>query len=120
MIKIYEMIELWYKNYLKHIQSNTAPNIFKTDKFLDIDEVYKARAKKKMNSHCKKPDLEYPDVPDLYYRSVVEEMNKNKDKPITINDLMNVNLAMIGLFEEYTIPNSKSDDKPNDTLGILK
>lgn len=120
MIKIYEMIELWYKNYLKHIQSNTAPNIFKTDKFLDIDEVYKARAKKKMNLRCKKPDLEYPDVPDLYYRSVVEEINKIKDKPITINDLMNVNLTMIGLFEEYTIPNSKSDDKPNDALDILK
>lgn len=31
-----------------------------------------------------------------------------------------VNLAMIGLFEDYTIPNSKSDDKPNDTLGLLK
>lgn len=40
MIKIYEMIELLYKNYLKH-------NVFKTDKFLDIDEVYKARAKRK-------------------------------------------------------------------------
>lgn len=32
----------------------------------------------------------YPDVPDLYYRSVVEEINKIKDKPITVNDLMNV------------------------------
>ena len=118
MIKIYEMIELWYKNYLKHIQSNTAPNIFKTDRFLDIDEVYKARAKKKMNLRCNKPDLEYPDVPDFYYRSVVEEMNKIKDKPITINDLMNVDL--IGIIEDYVIPKSKSDDKPNDTLGILK
>ncbi len=113
MIKIYEMIELWYKNYLKH-------NVFKIDKFLDIDEVYKARAKKKMNLRCNKPDLEYPDVPDLYYRSVVEKMNKIKDKPITINDLMNVDLSTIGSFEDYVIPNSKSDDKPNDILGILK
>lgn len=32
----------------------------------------------------------YLDVPDLYYRSVVEEINKIKDKPITVNDLMNV------------------------------
>ena len=118
MIKIYEMIELWYKNYLKHIQSNTAPNIFKTDKFLDIDEVYKARAKKKMNLCCKKPDLEYPDVPDLYYRSVVEEIDKIKNKPITISDLKHVDLSMI--IKDYVIPNSKSDDKPNDALDILK
>lgn len=114
MIKIYEMIELWYINYIKHMRINIP------DRYFDIDEVYKERAKKKMNLRCKKPILEYPDVPDLYYRSVVEEMNKIKDKPITIDDLMNVNLAMIGLFEDYVIPNSKSDDKPNDTLGILK
>lgn len=94
------MIELWHK-------------------FLDIDEVYKARAKKK-NLRCKKPDLEYPDVPDLYYRSVVEEIDRIKNKPITINDLMNVDLSMIGMFEDYVIPNSKSDNKPNDVLDILK
>ena len=114
MMNIYEMFELLYINYIKHMNINIP------DRFIDIDEVYKTRAKKKMNSHCNKPDLEYPDVPDLYYRSVVEEMNKNKDKPITIDDLMNVNLAMIGMFEEYTIPKSKSDDKPNDVLGLLK
>jgi hypothetical protein len=111
MIKIYEMIELWYKNYLKH-------NVFKTDKFLDIDEIYKARAKKKMNLHCKKLDLEYPDVPDLYYRSVVEEIDKIKNKQITISDLKNVDLSMI--IEDYAIPNLNSDDKFNDALDILK
>ena len=114
MMKIYEMFETWYINYIKHMTINIP------DRYIDIDEVYKARAKKKMNLRCKKPDLEYPDVPDLYYRSVVEEMNKIKDKPITINDLMNVNLSMIGMFEDYVIPNSKSDDKPNDVLGLLK
>ena len=107
------MLELWYKNYLKH-------NVFKTDKFLDIDEVYKARAKKKMNLRCKKPILEYPDVPDLYYRSVVEEINEIKNKPITINDLMNVNVDLSMIIKDYVIPNSKSDDKPNDALDILK
>jgi hypothetical protein len=114
MMKIYEMIELWYINYIKHMNINIP------DRYIDIDEVCKERAKKKMNLRCNKPDLEYPDVPDLYYRSVVEEMNKIKDKPITIDDLMKVNLSMIGMFEDYVIPKSKSDDKPNDTLGILK
>lgn len=114
MIKIYEMIKLWYINYIKHMTANIS------DRYIDIDEVYKARAKKKMNSHCNKSDLEYPDVPDLYYRSVVEEMNKIKDKPITVNDLMKVDLSMIGMFEDYVIPKSKSDDKPNDVLGLLK
>lgn len=103
-----------YKNFIKHM------NITIPDRYIYIDEVYKARAKKKMNLRCKKPDLEYPDVPDLYYRGVVEEINRIKDKPITINDLMNVDLSIIGRFEDYVIPNSKSDDKPNDTLGILK
>ena len=112
--KIYKMFELLWRNYIKHM-SITIP-----DRYIDIDEVYKARAKKKMNLQCKNPDLEYPDVPDLYYRSVVEKVNKIKDKPITVNDLMNVDLSTIGRFEDYVIPNSKSDDKPNDTLGILK
>ena len=114
MMNIYEMFELLYINYIKHM------NITIPDRYIDIDEVYKARAKKKMNLRCNKPDLEYPDVPDLYYRSVVEKVNKIKNKPITVNDLMNVDLSMIGRFEDYVIPNSKSDDKPNDTLGILK
>ena len=114
MMNIYEMFELLYINYIKYM------NITIPDRYIDINEVYKERANKKMNLRCNKPDLEYPDVPDLYYRSVVEEMNKNNDKPITIDDLMNVNLAMIGMFEEYTIPKSKSDDKPNDVLGLLK
>lgn len=95
------MIELWHK-------------------FLDIDEVYKTRAKKKMNLRCKKPDLEYPDVPDLYYRSVVEEINEIKNKPITVNDLMNVNVDLPMTIKDYVIPNSKSDDKPNNDLDILK
>lgn len=93
------MIELWHK-------------------FLDIDEVYKARAKKKMNLRYKKPDLEYPDVPDLYYRSVVEEIDRIKNKPITISDLKYVDLSMI--IKDYVIPNSNSDDKSNDALDILK
>ena len=114
MNKLYEMFESWYINYIKHMNINIL------DRYIDIDEVYETCTKKKMNPYCNKPDLEYPDVPDLYYRSVVEEMNKNNDKPITIDDLMNVNLAMIGMFEEYTIPKSKSDDKPNDVLGLLK
>ena len=113
MNKLYEMFESWYINYIKHMNINIP------DRYIDIDEVYETHDKKKMN-RCNKPDLEYPDVPDLYYRSVVEKMNKIKDKPITIDDLMKVDLSMIGMFEDYVIPKSKSDDKPNDVLGILK
>ena len=101
MMKIYEMIELWYINYIKHMTANIP------DRYIDIDEVYKARAKKKMNLRCKKPVLKYPDVPDSYYRRVVEEMNEIKNKPITVNDLMKIDLSMIESSEDYIIPNSK-------------
>ena len=101
--KYYEMYKSWYENFIKQQQLNIPY------RYLDMNEVYKERAK--LNLLSMNPDLEHPDVPDLYYRSVVEKMNKIKDKPITANDLMNVDLSMIGSFEDYVILNSKSDDK---------
>ena len=98
-----EILELWYTKWCKYTSS------YNTNKFLDMNEACRNRAKAKMQGkHVKSSFID--EFEDFYYRRVADDMTEIINKPISINDLMTVKLTMTGMFEDYVIP-SNTDSK---------
>lgn len=95
-----EIIELWHTKWCKYTSS------YNTNKFIDLDEACRKNAIAKMKG--KHIESGFADeFEDFYYRRVVDEINEIRNRPISINDLMTVNLSMVGLFEDYKIPDRR-------------